>query len=83
MKRVASESRQPGAVSHRRCIDCDAPLAVNDDCSDRCVDCRPRLSEHARAIGEERRRALDQFKEGVRGIKQLEVLINRLNRRLT
>lgn len=78
MKRIASESRQAGAESKRLCCDCNMPLAVNDDCGDRCIYCYPRLSEQAQIIGAERR----QLKIGEREVKELETLIRRLGRRL-
>lgn len=77
MKRISSESRQSGAESKRVCCDCNTPLAANDDCGDRCIYCRPRLSGQAQSIGEERR----QLQMGEREIKKLETLIRRLGRR--
>jgi len=52
MRRVASEVREPGMLSSRRCGDCGGKLEDDDDV--RCIECRPRLSEAARAAEVER-----------------------------
>lgn len=79
MRRAASEVRQPGMTGSRRCCQCGAALDVNN--SERCIDCRPRLSLQAQAVGAHRRAELEDIVKTERAIEMLETLIRRVNRK--
>lgn len=63
MKRIGSESRQPGMPATRQW-------------------CRPELSDQARSIGEARRAELDEIEHAKRQIENLQLLINKVWRRI-
>jgi len=81
IRRLDSESKQPGMASTRRCISCGEPLPA--DGSERCSACLPTLSEEARAIGEARRRELEEFANLERQLDNVSNLIRKIQRRLT
>lgn len=74
-KRVPSESRRPGMVSHRRCSSCGVELA--SDASERCEDCRPHLSLIAKAASAATRKAKQELAIRERECRELERLIRR------
>lgn len=81
MRRVQSESRQPGMHGGRHCLECGETLEVHE--FERCTTCRPGLSERARAAGEVRKRELQEIAEAERQIENLQGLIKKLHRRVT
>jgi predicted amidophosphoribosyltransferase len=80
MKRLLSETKIPGMQSNRCCSGCGALLQEWDD--GRCSECRPRLSDEARAVGVARRREREEIEQAERQIVSLDHLIRRLYRRL-
>lgn len=80
MRRVQSESKLPGMVSHRRCGKCGAPLLISD--SEHCIHCMPRLSNKARAVGEARRLAREELERVNREIENVKGLMTQICRRL-
>jgi hypothetical protein len=51
------------------------------DGADRCIACRPQLSQQARDVGEARRREREEIARADRQLENLEILIRRINRR--
>ena len=80
MRRISSEGREPGMQGGRHCPDCGDLLPP--DGAERCVTCRPVLSQRAQDIGAERRREREVIEETERQINSLETMIRRTNRRL-
>jgi hypothetical protein len=81
MRRLKSETRQPGMSSMRRCCICAGPLLTDGDV--RCIDCRPALSDEARLVGNTRRRELEELTNVERQLENAETLLRKLYRRLT
>lgn len=79
MRQTPSDARKPGMIGHRRCSVCLTELTADD--TDRCIDCRPRLSDNARAIEKLRREKQREMDEGLRQLKNLEGLIKKLDRK--
>jgi hypothetical protein len=80
MRRVQSESKQPGMQASRHCPDCGDLLPP--DGRERCMTCRPVLSQHARDVGDVRRREREEIEAAERQIRNAQMLINKINRRL-
>lgn len=76
MKRVRSESKEPGMQSQRRCSCGD--LATDGEY---CSSCHPRLSDRARLVGLERRRAQEEITRVEHQIENLEDLLRKIRRR--
>jgi hypothetical protein len=64
----------------RRCFNCGEPLADYEN--DRCFACVPVLSEHARAVGEVRRREREELNNADRQLDNVNALISKMFRSL-
>jgi len=65
-----------------RCLACGDPLTAADNGGDRCVMCQPHLNYQAQAAGAQRRLEREEIENVERQIRNLDGLINKLNRRI-
>lgn len=78
MRRLPSETRQPGMSSTRRCHGCGEQLLPDDGAL--CHGCRPTLSDAAKVMGAERRRERDEMRNADRTLNNLVHLVRKLRR---
>lgn len=77
---LRSESKLPGMHSNRHCLKCAELLAIDD--GELCSECRPHLSEAARAASELRRAELEAIAKLESAIDNLDMLVRKVNRKL-